>query len=102
MNEYRRVAETEDIEPGKMKSVREQGTAVLLVNVDGNIYALNDFCTHSRCYLHEGKLKGKTLTCRCHFAEFDVTTGGVLGPPAKRPLVTYPVKVEGKHVLVAM
>jgi nitrite reductase/ring-hydroxylating ferredoxin subunit len=31
-----------------------------------------------------------------------VTTGDVLGPPAKRPLVTYPVKVEGKHVLVAM
>jgi nitrite reductase/ring-hydroxylating ferredoxin subunit len=61
---------------------------------------LSNFCTHSKCYLHNGRLKGKIVTCPCHFAQFDVTTGAVLAPPAKEPLTTYLVKVEGNDILV--
>jgi 3-phenylpropionate/trans-cinnamate dioxygenase ferredoxin subunit len=102
MEDYIKVGGTEDVKPGKMKSVREQGRAILLVNVDGEIYALSNHCTHNRRYLHHGKLKGKVLTCPCHFAKFDVTTGAVLGRPAKEPLPVYPVRVEGKDILVAI
>jgi len=102
MEDYIKVGGTEDVKPGKMKFVREQGRAILLVNVDGEIYALSNHCTHSKCYLHNGKLKGRVLTCPCHFAEFDVTTGAVLGRPAREPLPAYPVRVEGKDILVAI
>jgi len=73
-----------------------------LVNVDGDIYALSDFCTHKKCYLHDGKLEGKILTCPCHFAKFDVTTGAALTAPAKQPLAVYQVKLEGDDILVAI
>lgn len=102
MEDYIRVGETEDLKPGTMTAVREKGKSILLVNVDGEIYALSNFCTHSRCHLHHGKLKGKVVTCPCHFAEFDVTTGAVLGRPAREPLPMYPGKVEGKHIWVAV
>lgn len=102
MENYLKVAESKDLKPGNPKFVREEGKAILLANVDGEIYALSSFCTHSRCYLHNGKLKGNVITCPCHFSEFDVTTGAVLGPPAKEPLPMYPVKVEGKDILVAI
>ena len=102
MENYVKVGDIEGLKPGKMKSVREQGKAMLLVNVDGEIYALNNSCTHSGCRLHNGKLKGKVLTCPCHFAEFDVTTGAVLGRPARRPLPMYSVKLDGKDILVAV
>ena len=101
MGDFIKVANTDDLESGKTKFVREAGTALLLVNVDGEIYALSDFCTHSKCYLHNGKLKGNVITCPCHFAQFDVTTGAVQRSPAKHPLTTYPVKVEGTRILVA-
>lgn len=96
------VAETEEVPPGALKAVRPSGTNVLLVNVDGDIYAVSNYCTHSKCYLHKGKLKGKVVTCPCHFAQFDVTTGEALAPPPKKPLPTYPVKVDGTDILVAI
>jgi nitrite reductase/ring-hydroxylating ferredoxin subunit len=102
MDEYVKVGETDEPRPGQTKFVRIDGKAVLLVNVDGQFYALSNFCTHSRCYLHKGKLKGKVITCPCHFAEFDLTTGAVLSPPAKERLESYPVKVEGTDILVAL
>ena len=102
MENYVRVAEAEELGPGSKMFVREGGTAILLVNVDGQIYAVSNSCTHSRCHLHQGKLKGKVIICACHFAEFDVTTGAVLSGPAKRPLPTYPVKLEGKDLWVAV
>jgi nitrite reductase/ring-hydroxylating ferredoxin subunit len=102
MDEHVRVGRTDDLGPGETVFVRAAGKAVLLVNVDGHFYALNNFCTHSRCYLHKGKLKGKVITCPCHFAEFDVTTGEVLSPPAKESVETFPLRIEGTDILVAL
>jgi nitrite reductase/ring-hydroxylating ferredoxin subunit len=102
MGEYVRVGRTDDLRPGETKFARVVGKAVLLVNADGQFYALNNFCTHSRCYLHKGKLKGKVITCPCHFAEFDVSTGEALSPPAKENVETYPLRIEEGDILVAL
>jgi nitrite reductase/ring-hydroxylating ferredoxin subunit len=102
MDEYVKVGETGDLQPGETAFVRVDDKAVLLVNVDGRFYALSNFCTHSRCYLHQGKLKGKVITCPCHFAEFDVTTGGALSPPAKEDLETHELRIDGTDILVAL
>jgi len=96
------VAEAASLTPGSMQQARADGKSILLVNVQGTIYALSNFCTHSRCYLHNGKLRGKVLICPCHFAEFDVTTGAMLALPAKEPLPMYPVKMEGNDIFVAL
>lgn len=102
MENWEWVADTDAVAPGKMLGVRAQGINILLVNVEGALYAMDDFCTHSKCFLHNGKLKGKVVVCPCHFAEFDVTTGAVLAPPAKTALPMYQVKTEsdGIYVLV--
>ncbi len=102
MADWEWVADNGAVAPGTMLAVRAGGQNVLLVNIDGTLYAMSDFCTHSKCFLHNGKLKGKVLVCPCHFAEFDVTTGAVLAPPAKTALPMFQVKVEadGVYVLV--
>ena len=100
MEEYQWAAEAKGFAPGTMQMVRIGGNSVLLVNIEGQFYATSNFCTHSKCYLHNGKLRGKIITCPCHFAQFDVTTGAVLTPPAKEPLPVYPVKVEGADIFV--
>ena len=96
------VAEASGLKPGTMQQVRVDGKSILLANVEGTIHALSNYCTHSKCYLHNGKLKGTVVTCPCHFAEFDVTTGAVLSPPAKEPLLKYPVRVEGDGIVIAI
>lgn len=100
MDNWEWVAEADAVTPGAMLSVRAGGVNVLVVNVEGTLYAMSDFCTHSKCLLHNGKLKGKVITCPCHFAEFDVTTGAVLAPPARTPLPLYQVKAESDGIYV--
>ncbi|MGD6807227.1 MAG: Rieske (2Fe-2S) protein, partial [Candidatus Bathyarchaeia archaeon] len=67
-----RVADISEIETGKTKKVRVGDIEVLLVNVEGNFYAIDTLCTHYGGDLSEGKLEGNILTCPVHGAKFDV------------------------------
>ncbi len=76
------------------------GVEVLLCNVDGALYAVEDVCTHDGGPLDQGELQDCRIMCPRHGATFDVTTGAALTPPAVVPLATYPVRVEGDDVFV--
>ena len=95
-----KVADVGELGPGDMKAVEVGAEPVLLVNVDGTIYACDDTCTHALASLSEGDLSGQEIECPLHGAAFNVTTGEVLTPPADENLKTYAVRVEGDDVLV--
>jgi nitrite reductase/ring-hydroxylating ferredoxin subunit len=75
------VADTQDIEKGKMILVEVERKKVVIANVEGMFYAFNDRCPHSNAPLHLGTLQGKVITCGLHFSSFDVTTGKKLSDP---------------------
>ena len=50
----------------------------------------------------EGELVGNVVTCPWHGARFDVTTGGVLGPPAPQGVISHRVTVEGDAIFVEL
>lgn len=90
-----------DLQPGELRSVDVAGRRVGVANVDGRLYAFDDECTHEQCPLvEEGTLEGRVLTCGCHGAQFDVTTGKVMAPPAPRPIASYPVQVRDGQVII--
>jgi len=64
-------------------------------NIEGGFCATQARCTHRQGPLSEGTLDGSTVTCPLHGAQFNVWTGAVLRGPAKDPLKTYGVTVEG-------
>jgi uncharacterized protein YbjT (DUF2867 family)/nitrite reductase/ring-hydroxylating ferredoxin subunit len=70
--------------------------SVAVFNVAGRFYATQEKCTHKQGPLSEGKLDGSTVTCPIHGAQFNVLTGDVLHGPAKDPLKTYHVIVDGE------
>lgn len=80
-SDFVEVARAEDIGLGKMKSVDVNGVAVLIANVDGKFYAMDDRCGHMNAMLSMGALNGKIVVCPFHFAEFDVTTGQKIKGP---------------------
>ncbi|MGP3956350.1 bifunctional 3-phenylpropionate/cinnamic acid dioxygenase ferredoxin subunit [Nonomuraea sp. 3N208] len=67
---------------------------------DGEIYAIDDTCTHQDASLADGWLEGCEIECPLHASRFDLRTGEVDAPPAKRPVRTHRVVVENDVVFV--
>src|SRR5512142_1307926 len=90
-NEFRTV----ELTPGQTRSVRLGDENVAVYNVDGVFYATQEECTHAGGPLSEGDLDGRLITCPLHGSRFDVSNGTLVRGPAKRPLKTYRVVVDG-------
>ena len=95
------VASTADIQPGDLAAFDVEGVRIAVANAKGSFFAVDDTCTHEQCSLsEEGTLDGTVVTCGCHGAQFDVTTGQVLAPPALEPLKSYPLRIEQGAVVI--
>jgi 3-phenylpropionate/trans-cinnamate dioxygenase ferredoxin subunit len=99
---YVTVAAEGDVRPGHTRAVQAGAERMLLCNVDGQLCAIADVCTHDRGPLGEGRLRGATIECPRHGARFDVRDGSVVAPPAIVALPTYPVRVANGHVEVGV
>jgi nitrite reductase (NADH) small subunit len=94
------VAKTGDLEPGQGMCVEVEDKKIAIFNIEGTYYAIDDTCTHVGGPLSEGECEEHVVTCPWHGAQFDVQTGEVLGPPAKRSVTSYKVHVEGDSIKV--
>ena len=95
------VGRTVDIKPGDLAAFDVEGVRIAVANADGRFFAIDDTCTHEHCSLAaEGTLEGIVVTCGCHGAQFDVTTGAVLAPPAPEPVKAYPLRVEQDNLVI--
>jgi len=102
MEGFVKVGKVADVPEGGVRAVKAGGAEILLANVKGKIYASAAKCTHLGISLAKGKLNGTVLTCPGHRSMFDLADGKVVAPPAKLPLKTYEVKVDGQDVLVKL
>jgi 3-phenylpropionate/trans-cinnamate dioxygenase ferredoxin component len=94
------VAKKSEIKPGTTLKVMVGDAPVLLCNVDDQIYAIEDVCTHDGGELDQGELEGDRIMCPRHGSYFDVRTGDALTLPAVLPVATYSVRVEGDDIYV--
>lgn len=67
---------------------------------DGQIYAIDDTCTHQDASLADGWLEGCEVECPLHASKFDLRTGQVDAPPAKLPVRTHRVVIEDGMIFV--
>lgn len=84
-----------DLAPGKTVQRMVGDTYVCVYNIDGTFYATQDECAHAGGPLNEGRIEGHTITCPWHGACYDIITGAVLKPPARRPIKVFPVTIDG-------
>jgi len=91
-----------ELAPGTMRRADLAGRRILIANVGGRICAADDTCTHEDASLSRGSLAGALVKCPLHGSRFDVCTGKALEEPAEVDLRTYPVRLEGGRILVAV
>ncbi len=100
MGTFHKVAEVNELAPGAGKAVDVGGQQIALFNIGGTYYAIGDACTHRGGSLSEGVVEGTKVTCPLHGAQFEVTTGKNLTPPAPGEVPSYKVRIEGSDVQV--
>ncbi len=97
---YYRVCGVDDLRDGEMKLFELAGYEYLVIRRGDQFYGLDNFCTHEGGTLSEGKLEGDDVVCPVHGGRFRIRTGDVTSPPPSFPLESYPMKIEGKDVLL--
>jgi nitrite reductase/ring-hydroxylating ferredoxin subunit len=89
------VATLGELEEDTPKLVEVDGTPVSLVRTEGEVFAINDICSHANVSLSEGEVEDCQIECWLHGSSFDLRTGKPSGLPATRPVPVYPVTIEG-------
>jgi 3-phenylpropionate/trans-cinnamate dioxygenase ferredoxin subunit len=100
MSKFIKVAKVSDLAPGEKILVEYEDDDVGLFNLDGQIYAISDVCTHDGGPLVEGHVDGDCIVCPRHGARFNLKTGEQT-MPAFSPVPLYQVKIEKDDILIA-
>ena len=101
MSDFVKVAALTDIPAGASKLVEVNQVRVALFNLDGEIYAIEDVCTHDGGPLVEGTIVNECqVQCPRHGARFDIRTGTALSFPAFEATNTYAVQIKGGAVWI--
>lgn len=89
-----------DFPEGKLRQVRIGKESVCVANIKGNIYAVNDTCSHEDVSLSEGTLVEDKIECWLHGALFDPTNGKVCCGPAEKDIAAYKVTQTDNSVTI--
>lgn len=89
-----------ELPPGEVRQVKVNDEPVAVANVDGEIYAVSDVCTHARVPLSDGPLAGRQIVCPWHGAMFDLKTGRATCGPAVDAVRCYQTRVEDDTIFV--
>ena len=101
MSDFIKVATVDEIPVNGSKLVEVDDVRVALFNLNGELYAIEDVCTHDGGPLVEGTIvNGCEVKCPRHGARFDIRTGAAISFPAFEPTASYAVRVEGNDVWI--
>lgn len=96
------VCQLTDIGPGEMTGREIAGFRIAIYNIDGEIFATDNVCTHAYALLTDGWLDNDVIECPRHGGQFSVRTGKALCEPAECDLHTYSVRIVDGRVEVLL
>ena len=100
MSDWITVARVDELVPGTRRLVDVDGAQIVVFNLDGKYYAIEDVCTHDGGQLTGGEVEGDQIVCPRHGARFCIRTGAALTAPAYEPTATFPVRIENGEIQV--
>lgn len=91
-----RLGPVDDVKPGEAARFEAEGTAVAVVRIGDDFYAIGDRCTHADISLSEGEVDpgDRHIECWKHGSRFSLETGEPDCLPATKPVPVYTVHVE--------
>jgi 3-phenylpropionate/trans-cinnamate dioxygenase ferredoxin subunit len=96
------VCPLSELPPGEGRRVNTDPPIAVFHTEDGDVYAIDDTCSHQDASLADGWLDGCQVECPLHSSKFDLRTGAVDAPPARRPVRTHEVRVTDGMIEVEL
>ena len=100
MAEWIEVCAEAELPHGSRKIVRTDAGEIVVFNLNGSLYAMEDRCSHDGGELASGELEADQIICPRHGARFCIKTGKALTPPAYEDLEIFPVRIEAGLIQV--
>ncbi|HXC29029.1 MAG TPA: non-heme iron oxygenase ferredoxin subunit [Stellaceae bacterium] len=95
-----KAADRGDLNEGDVLGVIVAGHEIALYDIEGQVFATDDICTHAYAKLSDGWFDNSEIECPLHAGRFDARTGKATAPPCVDDIKTYPVRVEGGEIQV--
>jgi 3-phenylpropionate/trans-cinnamate dioxygenase ferredoxin subunit len=98
------VCPVDELAEGRARIVHDGWLSIGVYNLAGELYAVEDRCSHDDGPLAEGELEADegVAVCPRHGARIDIRTGRALTLPAVESVRTFPVRVENGTVLLEL
>ena len=90
-----------NLKPGSMKRIELNGLCILIANLNGALYAVQDTCTHEDASLYQGALEGDCVRCPLHGSRFCLINGQAIDDPAEIDLAVYAVFIRDGRIFVS-
>ncbi len=100
MAEWIDVAPETELAAGMRRVVQTEVGPIAVFNLDGEMYAIADLCSHDGGELASGKCEGDQIICPRHGARFCIRDGRALTPPAFEDIETFPLRIEAGVIQV--
>ena len=100
MAEWIDVAPESELGAGIRQIVETEIGPIAVFNLDGELFAIADVCTHDGGELASGVCEGDQIICPRHGARFCIRDGHALSPPAFENIETFPVRISSGVVQV--
>ena len=100
MSEWIDVCSESELQPGERKIVSTDVAEIAVFNLEGELFAIEDVCTHDGGELATGRCHGDQIICPRHGARFCIRDGKALTPPAYEDIETFPVRIEQGQIQV--
>ena len=98
---YVPVARVGEVPAEKGILVKVDAREIALFFVEGEYFAIKNFCPHEADALWRGQVKDCAVICPNHGWTFDLRTGKCIRL-GDRDVRSYPVKVDGESILVGV
>ena len=97
-----KVADRAKLAEGDVIGVVIAGHDIAVYDVDGEVFATDDICTHAYAKLSDGWLDKGEIECPLHAGRFDVKSGKATAPPCTDDIKIYPARVVGGEIQVKL
>ena len=100
--DFKPAVATLELAEGQLRRVLVEEQPVVLLSLDGRIYALGAVCSHYGAPLNEGTIVARTIECPWHASRFALDDDRVVQGPACAGVPVYDCKIVSDRVHIKL